>query len=281
MDIQHLTKINITASNIFHFRNIGYSPTIRNTLEVKVCDLPPISSTRINIKCDECGMIVEKCVRDINKSRGKFDGKDYCRRCVAKITSVKKPQCNSTYWSDPERKVKHGNSIRNSTSYQSSRKSFNVLGENNGMYGKHHTLETRRRMSVNRTGKKQSKATIEKRVNTFKEKYKNREIKGMSKCIKAHLHTNIKWYRRVYERDAFKCVKCGGNKPKLDAHHIMPLSHIIKRLSLGKKFLSDKDRYDWLIQQPEILDMELTNGITLCRICHMKEHKNWGSHNIL
>lgn len=101
------------------------------------------------------------------------------------------------------------------------------------------------------------------------------------KCIKWHLHSNVNWYRRVYERDGFKCVKCGGNKPKLDAHHIFPLSQLVKKLTEGKSFVSDKEKYDWLIQQPEILDLELTNGITLCRVCHKKEHKNWGSHNIL
>lgn len=35
---------------------------------------------------------------------------------------------------------------------------------------------------------------------------------------------------------------------------------------------------DWLIVQPEIVDNELKNGITLCRKCHKEIHKNWGSH---
>lgn len=26
---------------------------------------------------------------------------------------------------------------------------------------------------------------------------------------------------------------------------------------------------------------DLTNGQTLCRMCHKEKHKNWGSHNIL
>jgi len=35
---------------------------------------------------------------------------------------------------------------------------------------------------------------------------------------------------------------------------------------------------DWLIGQPEIIDKNLENGLTLCIKCHKKVHKNWGSH---
>lgn len=281
MITQQTTKINITASNISHFRSKGYSPTIRTLLEVKVSDLPFGSLEQVEIKCDSCGDEFLKCIRNINHTREKFEGKDYCQKCVAKLTAHKKPQCSSSYWENGTKKIQHGNLVRNSWLYQNSRKSLNVSGENNGMFGKQHSDDTKRRMSLSRVGKKQSKETIEKRVNSLKERNKNREIKGLCKCIKWHLHSNVNWYRRVYERDGFKCVKCGGNKPKLDAHHIFPLSQLVKKLTEGKSFVSDKEKYDWLIQQPEILDLELTNGITLCRVCHKKEHKNWGSHNIL
>ena len=71
-----------------------------------------------------------------------------------------------------------------------------------------------------------------------------------------------------------------NSKEKIDAHHIEPLSKIVKRLIEGKTFLTEREKANWLILQPEIRDEELKNGITLCRKCHKKKHKNWGSHQI-
>lgn len=70
-----------------------------------------------------------------------------------------------------------------------------------------------------------------------------------------------------------------GDKRKLDAHHIEPINQIIKKLCKDDKFSSDDEKVNWLIQQPEIINEDLSNGITLCRECHKKRHKNWGSHD--
>jgi hypothetical protein len=56
------------------------------------------------------------------------------------------------------------------------------------------------------------------------------------------------WRLQVFKRDSYKCVKC-GKKGDIKAHHIIPFS-------------VDKS-----------LRLELTNGITLCKACHAKEHK--------
>lgn len=59
------------------------------------------------------------------------------------------------------------------------------------------------------------------------------------------------WRRMVYKRDNWTCQKCGkrGNGAYLNAHHIIPFS-------------VDKS-----------LRFEITNGVTLCKKCHIKEHR--------
>ena len=57
--------------------------------------------------------------------------------------------------------------------------------------------------------------------------------------------------KQVYERDKYKCIKC-GSKEKINAHHI-----------LSQKYYPEK-RYD------------IDNGITLCEECHIKIHQKYG-----
>ena len=57
-----------------------------------------------------------------------------------------------------------------------------------------------------------------------------------------------KWKKSIYERDNFKCVHCSSGK-NIVAHHI-------------KKFKIFKH-----------LRIDILNGKTLCRKCHIKLHK--------
>lgn len=56
------------------------------------------------------------------------------------------------------------------------------------------------------------------------------------------------WRKSVFERDNYTCVNCGSNGCVLNAHHIMRFSDF-----------------------PE-LRFDTSNGLTLCRTCHIKEH---------
>lgn len=63
------------------------------------------------------------------------------------------------------------------------------------------------------------------------------------------------WRKAVYERDNYTCQKCGlksgnGKAVELHPHHIKPFATF-----------------------PE-LRFEVSNGITLCKDCHRKEHKH-------
>jgi hypothetical protein len=56
------------------------------------------------------------------------------------------------------------------------------------------------------------------------------------------------------------------------------MNQIIRRLCAEKHFTDDDEKIKWLVEQPEIIDPELKNGITLCRKCHKAKHQKWGSH---
>jgi hypothetical protein len=58
------------------------------------------------------------------------------------------------------------------------------------------------------------------------------------------------WRNKVLTRDNYLCVRCGSSEDKLNAHHI-------------KAF----------IKYPE-LRFDVDNGISLCKPCHKKEHRN-------
>ena len=60
------------------------------------------------------------------------------------------------------------------------------------------------------------------------------------------------WRVRVFIRDNRECKKCGSKK-EIQAHHIKPWSQF-KEL-----------RYN------------ITNGITLCKICHQRIHRKKGN----
>jgi len=70
----------------------------------------------------------------------------------------------------------------------------------------------------------------------------------------------IDWQKKVLEKDNFECQHC-FIKEKLIAHHIIP----------------------W--KNSRELRFEVSNGLTLCRSCHMKHHyenatKRWKKGNI-
>jgi hypothetical protein len=69
------------------------------------------------------------------------------------------------------------------------------------------------------------------------------------KCTKRSSPEYVQWRAKVFERDDYTCQKCGQRGGVLNAHHI-------KSYAKYKKLRTD-----------------VTNGITLCEVCHKKEHR--------
>lgn len=237
--------------------------------------------SHVIVECNHCKS--ERSILLISALRNKTQ-EHHCKNCAAIKSAHKKPQCTKDYWTeDKVQKIK--DSLKSSDKYKEAIKNRNTSGENNSMYGKTHKEETKEKMSISRTGKVQSEETIKKRSKTIKEK-KDKEIQEgvrMIKSINSELRRVVngidnRWSFRVMERDNWLCKKCGSNE-KLDAHHIKPLSKIIKELTKDISFKTELEKFNFLKGNNLILDPELKNGICLCRKCHRDVHKNWGSHN--
>lgn len=219
-------------------------------------------SESVDVVCDECGKIYKRTIKNIKKSRFKFN-KDICISCAAKLSLSKKPQCSKDFWNLDKKEI-HSKSIKNSENYYNSIKNRpDISGEKNPMYGKKHLDVTKKKMSTARTGKIGEKSTA----------WKGGKL-SITRLVKGYQNRNG-WYKMIYERDGFKCVKC-GSKNKIEAHHIKPIKEIVDEYK--DKFDNNNELYLFLISLDIIIDSDLKNGITLCRECHIKEHINFGSH---
>lgn len=69
------------------------------------------------------------------------------------------------------------------------------------------------------------------------------------------------WALLVFKRDNFTCQKCGDNKGgNLEAHHIYPFAKLCYENNIDT--VEDAKNCEKL--------WDLTNGITLCKMCHKK-----------
>lgn len=216
----------------------------------------------IIVICDFCNQEFQLLYKSAEKNRKKHSG----HKCSLCTGIPIKPQNNKKFWTGVKKQA-HAKIILLSELYKKGIEDRNTTGHNNGMFGKKMDSFTKQKMSIKR----------KLRVGEKSPNWKGGK-QSLNARVKKFIHREHNWYFLVYQRDNFKCVKCNSKK-KIDAHHIDPINQIIKRLCTNKIFLDDSDKFTWLCQQPEIIDPTLINGITLCRDCHKKEHKNWGSHN--
>ena len=215
--------------------------------------------------CDKCNCSRELLSITIKRSRIKNGGKYICASCKAKMTN--KPQCSQSWWTE-QRKESHGQAMRASEKYYAAIENRNTSGEKNSMYARKHTPSARQKMSESRKGKIGTNATA----------WKGGKL-SLTRRVKGIIHTRYDWYRKVYQRDNYKCLECGSGK-QIDAHHMKPVWKLIRELLINKHFETEDEKLEWLVNQPAIKDEHLQNGKTLCRTCHKKAHSKWGSHHV-
>lgn len=111
-------------------------------------------------------------------------------------------------------------------------------GEPSRFKGRKHKKESLEKMRLASTGKKQSQETIDKRVINLR------------KSVQRKGYKYNEWARQVKERDNYTCQHCGMQIIEhLQAHHMIPWEDNIE------------------------LRFEISNGMTLCRVCHTKEDR--------
>lgn len=108
-----------------------------------------------------------------------------------------------------------------------------------------------------------------KSINAVGEK-SNRWKGGINKILSGvrTLKAYSEWRTAVFKRDGGKCVKCNSSV-KIQAHHIKKFSTIIDD-TLQKHPLFRINEIALSIG--ELWD--ISNGVTLCSVCHRLEHKN-------
>ncbi len=148
-------------------------------------------------------------------------------------------------------------------------------GERNHFYGKHHTEESKEKISKNRRGiyhteetKKKISEALKKSDfkgywlgKKFKQEHKNKISKATKGANNPRWNGGIEkvkdkrntieyreWRLMVFGRDNFTCQDCGKRGTYLEAHHIKKWKYY-----------------------PQ-LRFKVSNGITLCKICHKKLH---------
>lgn len=107
--------------------------------------------------------------------------------------------------------------------------------------GKHHTDETKRKMSgTNRYNWKGGITPLNQKIR--------------------HSFEYRQWRSDIFTRDEFTCQECGQIGGELNAHHIKSFSYIIQKYEITT--IEEALRCEEL--------WNINNGITLCKECHRK-----------
>lgn len=129
----------------------------------------------------------------------------------------------------------HSESLKGKINFELQRARKKIRGEKHPMYGKHHTKETKKKISenhadtsgINSGSWKGGVTPIHERIRKSKE--------------------YILWRTAVFTKDNYSCAKCGEKDGKLNADHIKPFA-----------------------LYPE-LRFAIDNGQTLCKKCHTEK----------
>jgi len=144
-------------------------------------------------------------------------------------------------------------------------------GENNPMYGEHHTLEAHVKMhnaQLGNTKKLGYHFPPETRKRMSEERLIKHALMGfvytteLNKVIRESFKYR-EWVIAVFKRDNYTCQKCKIRGGYLEAHHIKGFALILKENNI--KTLQDAFNCEEL--------WDVSNGLTLHKDCHKEEHK--------
>jgi hypothetical protein len=88
-----------------------------------------------------------------------------------------------------------------------------------------------------------------------------KENTPIKRAIRDHYKMK-EWVYEVFERDKYTCRNCGSIGKRLDAHHIKTFVSIINNYNIKTLEQALSCKIIW----------NISNGRTLCRPCHKKEH---------
>ena len=194
---------------------------------------------KISIKCDTCGKEFEKYESKLGKNNF------CCRECYLQFHSKEVPICICENCGKTFKGSKY-----NSNKYCSR----DCYLEAHSIKDKERQCPTCKKIFIAKTSEdKYCSWECYNKDRHMPSGEKHWNWKGGISIINDR-HDSVKykeWRQKVYERDGYKCIKC-GSKEKINAHHIY-----------SYKYYPEK-RYD------------LENGITLCEKCHTKLHQQYG-----
>jgi len=83
----------------------------------------------------------------------------------------------------------------------------------------------------------------------------NPDLSNEERLQKRNINEFRNWRKAIYHRDNYTCQKCFQQGGSLNAHHL--------------------DGWHWCVDRR----FDIDNGVTLCRLCHLKFHKRFGRKN--
>lgn len=191
--------------------------------------------------------------------------------------------CGVTIRNDSKTCLKHSHRISGMLGKTHSIKSKLLMSKimmgNKNPLGIKRSNETKLRMRKAALGKVFSKQTKEK-MSIARRKLKligNKAAawKGGLTAIVELIRKGYKyvmWRQAVFIRDNFTCQHCGARGVYLHAHHIIPFNILLKEAA---KYMPLINLYEAALLYTPL--WEITNGITLCKKCHRKEHNKRGN----
>jgi len=198
---------------------------------------------------------------------------------------VKCANCGKEIYRMPCHIKKHIRLFCNMTCYSEWRKQ-NLKGEANSFYGKHHSKETKEKISsINKArnysgennpnyGNHYSKETRQRISETHKGLLagdKNPAWKGGRTSLSLAIRNSVTydlWRKAVFHKDKWQCQDCGQIGRKLHVHHLYSFAHLLDDFNIVSKRQAFKIKELW----------DINNGITLCKKCHKARHKIMGKY---